>query len=264
MATPPFEHHPSGGAEEPAEAERLCPRCGAPYDEYQEYCLECGLRLVPLPGSARRELWARDSPVGLWLALAVLLLVALVAGAVAVAAANDDQPEGSPVVATGPQTTDTIGTLSAPATVTIGPPTTTTDAAPTTETAPQITTIEPTTTAATTTRPATTTTSATTTSPPPSSGALIPWPSGQDGFSVFLRSTRTSDGRGEAEAAGQRAINAGLPEVGVLDSSDYSSLRSGYYVTFTGIYDTLNEAEAALPRARSAGFPLAYVREVAN
>jgi hypothetical protein len=48
----------------------------------------------------------------------------------------------------------------------------------------------------------------------------------------------------------------------VLDSSNYSSLRPNYYVTFTGVYDTVNEAEAALPRARSAGFPLAYVRQV--
>jgi hypothetical protein len=79
---------------------------------------------------------------------------------------------------------------------------------------------------------------------------------------VVLKSTPTSEGRGPAEAAAQRAINAGLPQVGILDSSNYSSLRPGYYVTFTGVYDTLNQAASALPRARSAGFPLAYVRQV--
>ena len=66
------------------------------------------------------------------------------------------------------------------------------------------------------------------------------------------------------EYAAQRAINAGLPEVGVLNSSDYSSLNPGYYATFTGIYDSENEAEGALPRARSSGFPLAYTRRVAD
>jgi hypothetical protein len=30
------------------------------------------------------------------------------------------------------------------------------------------------------------------------------------------------------------------------------------------VYDTQNEAENALPRARSSGFPTAYVREVAD
>jgi hypothetical protein len=251
METPPLEPSPPPPADDqPAEAERTCPRCGAPHDPYQEYCLECGFRLVPLPGAYyRRDLWSRDSPLWLWLALAVLLVVAL-AGALAAVAASKDKTEGSPVVTTGPGATATIGTFTEPATVTIGPPPTTT---------PTVTTIQPTTTFGTTTFA--TTTAPTTTQ---GSGTIISWPSGKDGYSVFLKSTPTSEGRAPAEAAAQRAINAGLPEVGILDSSGYSSLRSGYYVTFTGVYDTLNEAEAALPRARSAGFPLAYVREVAD
>jgi hypothetical protein len=77
-------------------------------------------------------------------------------------------------------------------------------------------------------------------------------------------STPTGEGRGEAEAAAQRAINRGLPEVGILNSSDYASLNPGYYVTFAGIYDSENEAEGALSRARSSGFPSAYPRRVAD
>jgi hypothetical protein len=248
METPPFEPPPPGD-EEPLEIERRCPRCGEPHDEYQEYCLECGLRLVPLPAVyVQSELWTRDSPVWLWLALAALLLVALVGALVAAAASKDDEPKGSPVVTTGPGSTDTIGTLTGPATLTIGPP-------PTTATTPTVTTIQPTTTLGTTTVPTTTTTTTTT-------GTIISWPSGKDGYTVVLKSTPTSRGRGPADAAAQQALNAGLPQVGVLDSSNYSSLRPNYYVTFTGVYNTLNEAEAALPRARSAGFPLAYVRQV--
>jgi hypothetical protein len=79
-----------------------------------------------------------------------------------------------------------------------------------------------------------------------------------------LKSTPVSEGRGPAESAAQQAINRGLPEVGILNSSSYSTLNPGFYVTFTGVYDTQNEAENALPRARQSGFPTAYVREVAD
>ncbi len=90
------------------------------------------------------------------------------------------------------------------------------------------------------------------------------WPSGDDGFTVVLKSTPVSEGRGPAESAAQQAINRGLPEVGILSSSNYSTLNPGFYVTFTGVYDSQSEAENALPRARSSGFPTAYVREVAD
>jgi hypothetical protein len=258
VAEPPFEPPAPPSPEEPVEPERRCPRCEAPYDLYQEYCLECGLRLVPLPAAyTRREIWSRDSPVWLWAALAALLLVALVAGAiVAVAATRDDDATGSPVVTTGPETTNTIGTLENPPTLTVGttPPTTT--ILPTTTTNPATTTFP------TTSTFPTTTTVPTTTTPP--SGSIIAWPSGRNGYTVILKSTPTGEGRGEADAAAQRALNAGLPQVGVLNSSDYSSLNPGYYATFTGIYNSQDEAEGALPRARSAGFPLAYVRRVAD
>lgn len=257
MAEPPFEPPTPPPPEGAVEPERRCPRCEAPYDRYQEYCLECGLRLVPLPGTyVRREIWSRDSPVWLWAALAALLLVALVAGAiVAVAATREDEPAGSPIVTTGSGTTDTIGTLDTAPTLTFGTTAPTTTIPPTT-TLPPTTTIQPTTTAPTTTTTTTTTTGGT--------GTIISWPAGRNGYTVILRSTRTSEGRGEADAAARRAINAGLPQVGVLNSSEYSSLNPGYYATFTGIYDTQRESENALPRARSAGFPLAYVRRVAD
>jgi hypothetical protein len=249
MGTPPVDPPPpTPPPGEQDQVELTCPRCGAPHDEYQEYCLECGLRLVPLPGPYyRRELWSRDSPVWLWLALAALLIVALVGALAAVAASKDEESAASnPIVTTGPGTTDTIGVITQPSTLTLNTLTN-----PTT-TLPTITTIQPTTTLATTTLPTTTT----------QTGTIISWPAGRDGYTVVLKSTPTSEGRGPAEAAAQRAINAGLPQVGILDSSNYSSLRPGYYVTFTGVYDTLNQAASALPRARSAGFPLAYVRQV--
>jgi hypothetical protein len=225
----------------------LCPRCGAPHDPYQEYCLECGLRLPPPYGIRSGEIWSRDSPVWLWAALLALLLVALVAGAIVAIAATRGDNEGGPravgpVVSTGPSTTDTVGIVTQPPTVTINPPTTTFGS----------TTTLPTTTVGSTTTLSTTTTTT----------GNVTWPAGKDGYSIFLKSVPTSEGRAKADAAAQRARNNGLSQVGVLNSSDFSSLRPGYWVTFTGIYDTQQQANAALPNARARGFPTAYTRPV--
>ena len=79
-----------------------------------------------------------------------------------------------------------------------------------------------------------------------------------------LKSVPKSQGRGPAEAEARRAQSQGLPQPGVLDSSDYSSMNPGYYVAFSGVYDTKAQAESGLATARSRGFPLAYVRRVAD
>jgi hypothetical protein len=256
---PPPERRAEGPTP-PEPPELRCPRCHAQHEPGQEYCLECGLRLVPLPPVYRRmEVWSRDSPVWLWAALAALLLLALAAGAIVAAAAagGDDEaattsPTGtSTVVPTGPGTI-TLGPETSPTTATTVPLTTTTTA--TTFTLPTTTTIP------TTTTFPTTTTLPTTTGP----SGTISWPSGMDGYTVILLSVPASDGRDEADDEAARAARSGLPEVGVLNSSDFSSLNSGYWVVFTGVYDTLNEAANALPRARNAGYPLAYVRQVAD
>jgi hypothetical protein len=219
-----------------------CPRCGAPHDLYQEYCLECGLRLPP-PFPVHREIWTRESPVWLWAALLALLLVAAAAGAiVAVAATGDDEKQAGRTTSQVATTAPTVPIIPTGETITIAPPPTTTGIA-----------TLPTTSLATTT--ATTTTGTTT-------AGLTTWPAGKDGFTIVLKSVRTSEGRGEADAAAQTARANGLPQVGVLNSSDFSSLTPGYYVAFSGIYDTEAQAVAALPNARSKGFPTAYVREV--
>lgn len=241
---PPPPTDPEAAPPPPAPEPGHCPTCGAPHEPFQEYCLECGHRL-PSPYGIRREMWTRESPMWLWAALLALLLVALVAGAVvAIAAArngDDGQagPSVGPVVSTGPSTTDTVGIITQPPTVTINPPTTT---------------FAPTTTLSTTSTTATTT----------SSNANVVWPSGKDGYSIFLKSVPTNEGRSQADAAADRARSNGLTQVGVLNSSDFSSLNPGYWVTFTGIYDTESEAINALPNARSKGFPTAYSRRVAD
>ena len=248
MVEPPPPPPPPEAAPPPPPTDPgRCPNCGAPHDVYQEYCLECGRRLPgPDVGGRYAEVWRRDSPIWLWAALAALLLVALVSGAVVALAATDDgkssEPGTSiPVVSTAPSTTSTVGVVTTPPTITINPPTTTLG-----------TTTFSTTTFGTTTFGATTT------------GSNVTWPPSKDGFTVVLKSVPTSNGRSQAEAAADKARTNGLSQVGVLNSSDFSSLNPGYYVTFTGIYDTESQADAALANARSKGFPTAYVREVSN
>jgi hypothetical protein len=99
--------------------------------------------------------------------------------------------------------------------------------------------------------------------PPPGPGGLVEWPPGQTGYTIVLASLPESAGRAAAVSAGQNASEAGLSEAGVLNSSDYSSLHPGYWVVFSGIYDTIDEARSALDTARGT-YPQAYTRQIAQ
>ena len=90
----------------------------------------------------------------------------------------------------------------------------------------------------------------------------IDWPD-QDGYTIVLESIPTSSSRQRALETARRAIRAGLADVGVLASSNYASLQPGYYVVFTGVYDSTAAAVDALPAANDAGFQ-AYVRPVSR
>jgi hypothetical protein len=52
-----------------------------------------------------------------------------------------------------------------------------------------------------------------------------------------------------------------LTDVGLLNSSEFSSLHSGYYVVFSGIFNSEQEAKSALDTAKSS-YPQAYVRQI--
>ena len=75
---------------------------------------------------------------------------------------------------------------------------------------------------------------------------------GKCGDTIFLASVPKSRGRDEAVAVAQQARSRGLRQVGVLDSSVFASLRPGYWMTFTGKYETEAEATSVLRRARAA------------
>jgi hypothetical protein len=214
-----------------------CPRCGAPYAAGQEYCLECGLRLPEETGwfasfvaPWRRGRWYP----GDWIWPVLLFLVLAALGALAAILATRGSSNDT-LVATAPATTTGGGFgLTSTASVTLP-------------------TIEPTTTA--TTRPPTRT------NRPPVRRTLIDWPD-RSGYTIVLESIPTTSGRAQANATARKALAGGLPQVGVLASSNYSSLQPGYYVVFSGVYDSNSEAEQHLDAARGAGFDFPYVRPV--
>jgi hypothetical protein len=222
-------------------AEPSCPRCGAPREPGQEYCLECGYRLQPASGVLGRlsGAWQRRFGwyPGDWFWRVVLGLVIAIAGATAAIVLADAGAENTTIVATQGR----------------GPPhEPTTAAESTTVTLPSVSTGPP----------------VTPTAPPPPSttapapGSLTAWPSGQSGYTVVLESLPVSSGRTLALARARAASRAGLPQVGVLESSGFSSLHPGYYVVFSGIYTSREQADAARASAAEKGFRLAYSREI--
>jgi zinc-ribbon domain len=221
-------------------AEPVCPRCGAPHEPGQEYCLECGYRLRPPTGVVGRLAGAWQRRFGWypgdWVWRVLLGLVIAIAGATAAIVLADAGAENKPIVATEsgpphvPTTAPGTSTVTLPG-VSTGPPVTPTEPPPPTTTAP-------------------------------APGSLTAWPARRSGFTVVLESLPTSSGRSLALARARSASRAGLPQVGVLDSSRYSSLHPGYYVVFSGIYSSLGQAQSAQAAAAAKGFRLAYAREI--
>jgi hypothetical protein len=216
----------------PQEAAGLCPRCREPFDAEQEYCLECGLRLpwesvvftkLTAQTAARTRFLPRD---WIWPAL-LALLVALAGAAAAIALVRSDSSGGDAfAVATGGVRTVPTAVTTVPATPTR---TTTTKAKP---------------------------------SKPAAKAGLIRWPRGTNAWTIVLISLPQTGGGGPARSKADEALKRGLRQVGVIDSSRFASLHPGYYVVFSGVYASEEEATGQLQRAKAL-FPLAYTRQIA-
>jgi hypothetical protein len=250
--TPPAE----AGQPEPQPEERFCPRCGAAYEPLQEYCLECGQRLPVNRGlvGVLASAWQRHLPWYpgdfIWPVL-LCFCVAAIATTVVLLAQSGRNREGAPaLVATSNDVTVGPGVN----TGTVGSATLGTGTLPT---APEPTTV----TGTLPTPPGTGTTPPTTTAPPPAK-QLIRWPAGESGYTVVLESLPKSGGRTAAIARARQALTRDLPEVGVLDSNNYSSLHPGYYVVFSGVFGSFAEASTRVSAARAAGFAKPYVRQI--
>jgi hypothetical protein len=90
-------------------------------------------------------------------------------------------------------------------------------------------------------------------------GSTFPDWSGSDGdYTIIIESANS---RSQAEKVAQQAQNANLSDVGILNSSNYSSLNGGYQVVFTGVYTSKSDAQDNLSSVRSE-FKDAYVRQI--
>ena len=215
-----------------------CPRCGARVEPGQEYCLECGLRqpgdgLAASVGTAWRRRVRRRLPGWLLPILAALLVAAVMTGVAILIS------QGSPGSDDGPEVIDATG----PSSISI----------PTTETVPT----EPTTTADTETE-----TTPTETEPPPKP-ELVDWPPSQNGYTIVIASLPASGGRAQAIRKAREVLATDLPEVGVIDSGEFSSLHPGYYVVFSGIYADQRSALNGIG-AVQALYPAAYIRQISR
>jgi cell division septation protein DedD len=113
--------------------------------------------------------------------------------------------------------------------------------------------------------PTTTGPAATQPQPPPRPAGPIGWPAGRSGYTVVLNAIpRTPEGRRNALGQARSAIGRGLEQIGVLDSSRFSSLHPGYWVVFSGVFRSFEAAQRQIAEARSAGFQLAYVRQITS
>lgn len=237
---PPAEVLPAGD----------CPRCGEACAARQEYCLGCGQRLAVSPsvGDALATTWGRRSVwyTGdwVWPAFAALVVAMLAAVAVIVVRAGGDASDGAFLTAT-----------EAP----VAAPVPTADSGTFSETAPEAS-LRATLPELNETVPAPRRPKA---SPARRRGRVTKWPAGTNGFTVVLSSVPGGP-RAPATKKAKDASNAGLPDVGVLSSSEYSSLHPGYLVVFSGIYENRTEAEAAIANARAKGYNDAYVAPVAR
>jgi len=92
-------------------------------------------------------------------------------------------------------------------------------------------------------------------------GALTSWPTGRDAWTVVLGSYPIGRPTDVPIVVAMRAAKT-LKQVGVLNSTAYSSLRPNYWVVFAGIYSSQAPAQAAVSAAHTAGFTSAYPRHV--
>jgi type IV secretory pathway VirB10-like protein len=236
----------------PPAAQRTCPQCQSPLTTDQEWCLNCGAavgaRVVRSPN------WK------LPLAVAALIIV-LCGAALAFALVEVFGGDDSTSLVSNPTTTTTPTT---PANVPVGPTTPPADIGPTGAsgpTGPSATTgpdgpsgpdIPPVTEPPPATEPPAS-------EPPPATdtASVGSWPSGEEAYTVILESSPSRSG---AQRVAQRLADGGT-DVGVLNSSDFSSLNGGYWVVFSGQFDSEDEAAEKADDLRSTA-PGAYPRLV--
>jgi len=207
-----------------------CPRCRSANRPGAEYCVDCG---APLRTAARFDALRERYSGSVVLPLLAVLVLAALGALVAIAVSRGDDGTSTLVATRLPERT----TVSRPP-------------------------IFGTETAATTILPIVTTTpSPATTAAGPKSTRLTEWTS-SDAYTLVLASVPRANGRPSAVQLAERALAAGLTGVGVLDTNDFAALHPGYFVVFTGVYESNSDAASHISQAEAAGFTAPYARRI--
>jgi len=103
-----------------------------------------------------------------------------------------------------------------------------------------------------------------TTAPAHKPGTLVQWPFGRTAYTVVLSSFPSAAGERTASQLARKASREGLLDVGFLDSSKITSLHPGYFVVFSGVYESADDAQSALQQAVKKGFKKAYTRQIVS
>ena len=82
------------------------------------------------------------------------------------------------------------------------------------------------------------------------------------GWIVILASIPTAQGADAANAFASQARKAGFGTVSVLNSSNRKPLRGGYWVVYTGPYNTLAQVSTVADTIHGSGFKTAYIRQL--
>jgi hypothetical protein len=98
--------------------------------------------------------------------------------------------------------------------------------------------------------------------PAAQSTKLVRWPR-RNGYTIVLSAVPSTAGATAARSRALSAIAAGVPDVGVLDSSRFSSLHPGYWIVFSGVFRSLEDALVGLPKAAKHARG-AYTQQIAR
>jgi hypothetical protein len=83
-------------------------------------------------------------------------------------------------------------------------------------------------------------------------------------YIVLVASVPLGQGRHAAESTAKRARADGVPNVKIVDSSGYGTLRSGFWAVYSGPYKSLQQALNALQAIRGDGYISAYTRRLGH
>jgi SPOR domain len=82
------------------------------------------------------------------------------------------------------------------------------------------------------------------------------------GWIVILASIPSAQGRSAADAFAKKAATRGVGKVSILNSSTARPLRGGYWVVYTGPFQTLTAVTNDASHLHASGYGSAYIRQL--